>query len=104
MNLKYITTLHYHDGPVIFTATNEFGYNFIFVLLDDEVENYTFIGCKTSTEDIKSFCTSKLDLRTIFLSSDLYYVVKPDNLWNLLIIDTLTSVTEEYLPAEGLYI
>lgn len=64
MNLKVVKQLYYYEIPTLLICEDEKQFNYLFVLLDEETEEY--IGHKVDAEHSGKFLSGELDLRTVF--------------------------------------
>ncbi len=64
MNLKVVKQLYYYEIPTLLICEDEKQFNYLFVLLDEETEEY--IGHKVDAENSGKFLSGELDLRTVF--------------------------------------
>lgn len=64
MNLKVVKQLYYYEIPTLLICEDQKQFNYLFVLLDEETEEY--IGHKVDAEHSGKFLSGELDLRTVF--------------------------------------
>ena len=64
MNLRVVKQLYYYEIPTLLICEDEKQFNYLFVLLDEDTEEY--IGHKVDAEQSGLFLTGELDLRTVF--------------------------------------
>lgn len=103
MKLTVIKKLYYYDIPTLLICEDESQYHYLFVLLDEEEQNY--IGIKTNSEEAGNFLSSKVDLRTLFESIKSNYFIgtfKNNTDFNADVYNG--EVNEDILPAPGLLV
>jgi type I restriction enzyme R subunit len=103
MNLKVVKQLYYYDIPTLLICEDSKQYNFLFVLLDEETEEY--IGLKVDVEQTASFLNGEIDLRTVFDSNISHYLIGTfASAKELQAINYEGAVEENILPAPGLIV
>ena len=103
MNLKVTKQLYYYEIPTLILCEDERRSNFLFVLLDDEKQLY--IGKKVNAEETSFFLIGKIDLRTLYETSESNYYIGKFESEHSFIADMYTGiVNEDMLPAEGLIV
>lgn len=103
MKLKVVKQLYYYDIPTLLFCEDSKQYNYLFVLLDEETEDY--IGLKVDVEQTASFLNGEIDLRTVFESNISHYLKGTfTNAEELLAENYTGAIDEEILPAPGLIV
>jgi len=103
MNLKVIKQLYYYEIPTLILCEDDWHNNFLFVLLNEDKQ--TYIGKKVSAEETSFFLLGKMDLLTLFETSQSNYYVGAfidENNFNAHIFTG--NVSEEMLPEKGLIV
>ncbi len=103
MKLKVVKQLYYYDIPTLLICEDSKQYNFLFVLLDEDNEEY--IGLKVDVEQTASFLNGDIDLRTVFQSNISHFLVGTLNHKSEIETQNYSgSIDENILPAPGLIV
>lgn len=103
MKLKVVKQLYYYDIPTLLICEDSKQYNFLFVILNEEKEEY--IGLKVDVEQTASFLSGDIDLRTVFQSNISHFLIGTlHNNGELEVINYTGAIDEEILPTSGLIV
>lgn len=103
MKLKVVKQLYYYEIPTLLICEDSKRYNYLFVLLDEETEEY--IGMKVDVEQTASFLTGEIDLRTVFVSKISHHLIGIlTNAKELHAEKYKGAINEEILPASGVIV
>lgn len=97
MIVKYIDTLEYYDGTLVFTAKGNA--KFICTLIDREEDHDTYVCLEVSDKEMAAFQHGRDDILTIYRGGNLYRTYIDD-----IIVDDNTQIDLEkvsYLDVKG---
>ena len=104
--IRYTTTLFYHDGPQMFEARDSIGGHYIAVLSPSDGADDRYLVVGVSPERLRQFRSGTLDLRSLLVESDedvRYLATATNGLEHPLTLKPLpaSSIGDEPLPDSG---
>ena len=102
--IHHTTTLFEYDGPQLFEARDDDGYQYLALLVDSPEEQDRYLVVQVDPELLSQFRVGSLELRPLIVeaSKDQWYLATVTNLDEPLVLELQrTPIEERFLPDEG---